>query len=86
MRIRPNAPSLDTQLRKGMIAVLSTELATYVHELRAVAEGPSRPQSKSTVASGDSRESEVDSVAVLEARMEAGMCELTRFRVLIIGK
>jgi hypothetical protein len=59
-----------------MIAVLSTELATYVHKLRVVAEGPSRPQSDSTAApSGDSRESETEGLERMKAMAEAGTCE-----------
>ena len=87
-RLKPGAPSLDTQVRKEMIAALSTELMTYVNELRAVVEGPSRPQSDSTTASGDSREAEEEYMARLEARIEAGMCEQksTHFRILIIAK
>jgi hypothetical protein len=75
MRLRPADPSLDTHVRKGMIAVLSTELAAYVHELRVVAEGPSRPQSDSTAASGDSRESETEGLERMKAMAEAGTCE-----------
>jgi OTT_1508-like deaminase len=75
MQLRPGAPSLDTQVRKEMIAVLSTELATYVHELCAVAEEPSRPQSDSTTASGDSDVSVTEARARMQARAEAGMCE-----------
>jgi hypothetical protein len=71
MRLRPADPSLDTLVRKGMIAVLSTELAAYVHELRVVAEGPSRPQSDSTAASGDSRESKTDGLERMKAKAEA---------------
>lgn len=74
-RLQPGTPSLDTQVRKKMIAALSTELTAYVNELRAVVEGPSRPQSDSTAASGDSRESAEEGIARLQARMEAGMCE-----------
>jgi hypothetical protein len=58
-----------------MIMALSTELTAYVHELHAVVEGPSQPQSDSTAASGDSDESAEEAIARLEARMEAGMCE-----------
>jgi hypothetical protein len=74
-RLQPGTLSLDTQVRKKVIAALRTELATYVHELRAVVQGPSRLQSDSTAASGDSRESAEEGIARLQARMEAGMCE-----------
>ena len=76
MRLRPTDPSLDTHVRKEMIAVLSTELAAYVHELRVVAEGPSRPQSDSAAAaSGDSRESRTEGLERMKAMAEAGTCE-----------
>ena len=75
MRLRPADPSLDTHVRKGMIAVLSTELAAYVHELRVVAEGPSRPQSDSTAASGDSRESETEGLERMKVMAEASTCK-----------
>ena len=61
-----------------MVAALSTELTAYVNELRAVVGEPSRrPQSDSTAASGDSRESAEEDIAILQmqARIEAGMCE-----------
>ena len=75
-RLQPGTPSLDTQVRKEMIAALSTELTAYVSELRTVVEGPSRPQSDSTTASGDSFEESADEgIARLQARMEAGMSE-----------
>ena len=76
--LQPGTPSLDTQVRKKMIAALSTELTAYVNELRAVVGEPSRrPQSDSTAASGDSRESAEEDIAILQmqARIEAGMCE-----------
>jgi hypothetical protein len=75
MRLRPADPSLDTHVRKGMIAVLTTELAAYVHELRVVAEGPSRPQSDSAAASGDSHESKTEGLERMKAMAEAGTCE-----------
>jgi hypothetical protein len=75
MRLQPKDLSLNTQVRKGMIAVLSTELAAYVHELRVAAEGPSRPQSDSTAASCGSQESEAEGRARMKAKVEAGMCE-----------
>jgi hypothetical protein len=71
-RLQPGTLSLDTQVRKQMITVLSTELATYVRELRAVADGPSRPQSD---ASGDSRDSAEEGQARMKAKVEASMCE-----------
>ncbi|KIK01195.1 hypothetical protein K443DRAFT_578331 [Laccaria amethystina LaAM-08-1] len=74
-RLQPGTPSLDTEVRKKMIAALSTELSAYVNELRAVVEGPSRPQLDSTTASGDSRESAKEGRRLLKVRMEAGMCE-----------
>ena len=64
----------DTQVRKGMSAVLSTELAAYVHELHVDAERPSR-QPYGTTASGDSHESEAGALERLEAVLEAGICE-----------
>jgi hypothetical protein len=57
-----------------MVATLSTELTAYVHELCAVVEGLSRPQSDSTAASGDSHKSAEEGIAELEASLE-GMCE-----------
>ena len=71
-----------------MIAALSTELTAYVNELRAFVKGPSRPQSDSTTASGDSRETRKEILATFKAEMEAGMCEQksTHFRILIIAK
>jgi hypothetical protein len=74
MRSRPKDSSLDTRVRKGMIAVLSIELATYVHELCVVAERPSRPQPENTAASGDSRESE-EGLGRIKAMAETGMCD-----------
>jgi hypothetical protein len=56
-----------------MIAVLSTELAAYVSELRADLEVSSRPQSDSTAASGDSREGVAEDKARMIAKGEAGM-------------
>ena len=75
MRLRPEDLSLDTQVRKGIVEVLSTELVAYVDELRVEVEAPSRPQSDSTAASGDSRESEAEMLERLEARLNAGTCE-----------
>jgi hypothetical protein len=75
MRLRPTEPSLDTQVRKGMIAVLSTELAIYVHELRVVTEGPSRPQSDSTDTSGDSHKYETEGLERMKAIAEGDTCE-----------
>jgi hypothetical protein len=53
-----------------MITVLSSELATYVRELHAVADGPSQPQLYSTVASGGSCDSVEEALARMEAKAE----------------
>ena len=58
-----------------MIAVLSTELAAYVHELHVVAEEPSRPQLDSTAALGDSRESETEGLERMKVMAEASTCK-----------
>ena len=55
-----------------MIEVLSTELATYVHELQVAAES-SRPQSDSTVASEDSRKSKAEGRERMRTMDNAGM-------------
>lgn len=74
MQLRPKDLSLDTQVRKEMIEVLSTELGMYVHELRVAVEGLSRPQSDSgTAAPGDSHDAEVDGLEIMRAEYNAGM-------------
>jgi hypothetical protein len=73
IRSRHKDSSLDTEVRKGMVAILSSELAAYVHELCVDAEAPSRPQSDGTVASGDSHESRADILERMDAMAEAGM-------------
>jgi len=54
---RPNASSLDIEVKKEMVKALDGELAEYVRELCAAAiEKSTPPQSDSTSASGDSRD------------------------------
>jgi len=71
IRLQGNEPALDTQVRNGMVAILSTELAKYVNELRAAAEAPSESPtlSDSTDASGDSHESGTLDVKAIRARL-----------------
>jgi OTT_1508-like deaminase len=63
MGLQLGTPSLDTQVRNEMMVALSTKLSTYVHELCAVAEGPSQLQLNSAAASGDSGHSVVEARA-----------------------
>ena len=61
---------LDSKVREGMTAVLSSELAKYVQEMRVVI------QSDSTAACGESHESKMDIITQIKAQGDAaGMCE-----------
>ena len=61
LQLRPGTPSLDTQVIKEMIMVLSTELT---------AEWPSRPQSDGTAASCDPHEGKAAGKAKMRAKVE----------------
>lgn len=69
-RLRPTDPSLDSQVRREIVAALGTELDAYVNELRVMVENPLRPQSDSTNASGDSQVSSIDAEAAIYAMIE----------------
>src|SRR6266545_4802537 len=66
---QPKDLSLDTQVQKGMTAILSTELATYVDELRVVAEMlPTLVLPSSRVGNSDiTRSNELSRVATRES-------------------
>lgn len=69
---------LDSKVREGMAAVLSTELAKYVQEMRVVIAPVLSPaQSDSTAAeSGESHESKLGIIDQLKAQGDAaGTCE-----------
>ena len=65
MRLQSKDPSLDTEVRKGMVMVLCTELAKYVDKLCAVAEG--LPLNRTSC------QSWLEALERLEAMLETGM-------------
>ena len=74
-QLRPNASSLDNQVKQAMIKILGDELAAYIGELRDATEWSTPPQSDSTAASGDSRAPKLLGIEVLRKLSADGMCE-----------
>ena len=69
---QPDAPPLDTLVKHAMIKVLGDELAAYVGDL---IQWSTPPQSDSTAASGDLRDTEAEAEQALRDFLAQGMCE-----------